>query len=164
MQESVIHVSFSRTPAKAILFAEYPMTSLESAIGWPRRVSSRRSYGRNTSKNHVLATADMQPIGPSREWYLWTTSTAITMMIMGTCTQRWNWAMPLFVIWWLPRLTRFSHAIRSWSRRSKMPGWRYGTTISSKPSRMASGVKGLTHCKISKNRFFYAWLPKQFVE
>jgi len=67
MQEFVIHVSFSRTPAKAILFAEYPMTSLESAIERPRRVSSRRSCGRNTSKNHVLTTADMQPIGPSRE-------------------------------------------------------------------------------------------------
>jgi hypothetical protein len=85
MQESVIHVSFSRTPAKAILFAEYPMTSLESATGRQRRVSSRKSYGCNTSKNHVLTTADMQPIDPSRERYLWTTSMAITMTVMGTC-------------------------------------------------------------------------------
>jgi len=163
MQESVIHVSFSRTLAKAILFAEYPMTSLESATGRPRRVSSRRSCGHNTSKNHVLTTADMQLIGPSREWYLWTTSTAITMTVMGTCTQRWSRVMPLFVTWWLPRLTRFSRAIRSWSQRSRMPWWRSRTTISSKPSRMASSVKDLVRCKIPENRFFYAWLPKQFV-
>jgi hypothetical protein len=67
MQKFVIHVSFSRMLAKVILFAEYSMTSLEPATERPRRVSSRKSYGRNTSKNHVLTTVDMQPIGPSRE-------------------------------------------------------------------------------------------------